>query len=993
MRLRFDMRVLLVWFVVWIGAGPLGLYSGGDEERFESIYGKRVVEVYRAGGERGLREYARRYRQVLDRRNVITFLQGRGVVLSEERLEIALVLARENGNEGLLAYVYMQLGEWYRGHDDNGKCVEYWKKAIPIIERSQYPNKEATVQFLRASVGLLTNESGLEGLRKNVDQIVSNPQHSDDVFFKGIRYLLDGHFARYSGDIRKMFANYERARGCLEKSGDYELLGYIEFSIAGAYQSFDELPKALSLYDRALSYYKKAEGVEGQIQVYIEKADCYGKMGNFEELDRLLAGALSLARKNKKEFWVANIYHRLSDWWIKRKQIPKARALLNRAESIYSSRGDHPWVARVLIAKASILASEKNYAEAVAILKNVLQKLELIPGIGYGGLEYILYHDISLYYLYLGDVERSNEYLARIDSCDVDKRNLSDIGFDKLLKSDALFASGRRDEALMRAREGVSHIESYRSGLVFPSLQQGFDKDNLCLYSMAASMMFLNEEYDRAFEMLERMRARVFLDHLGEGLVPLEKGVNQELLDKKSRLLGKLSNLEKELHELDTRSHAGDAGRLKAEYQAVENELEDLDADIRLKSPVYSSIQYPYPVSVNQLQETILKEGEALVQFISYDHVPMLDSSPVMGYVISRKSAWLMPLDVSGAELSRMVLAYRRAMTRSGGGGSLECRRLAHKLYKTLFQPLEKYIGKTKNLIIVPDGKLAFVPFESLVVSRKGTGGQPVFLLDKYRIKYIQSASALGILRKQYQRNSKTNRFIGFGDPVYEYEGFSKGEVEQQTHVGGPADEVEEILRSKYDRAGGSYNRLKGTGDEVRAIAEIFEDLDNGKSVVRLREKAVEEEVKADKMKSYDYIHFACHGLLSEGFQSLVLSQDVPKRSEDGYLTLNEMMNCDFNAKLVVLSACDSGSGTLEGVEGVTGLTRAVMYAGTPAVVASLWKVDDKAAKELMVRFYENLLERKMSKVEALRQAKLWMLNNERFSSPRYWSAFVMYGE
>jgi len=176
-------------------------------------------------------------------------------------------------------------------------------------------------------------------------------------------------------------------------------------------------------------------------------------------------------------------------------------------------------------------------------------------------------------------------------------------------------------------------------------------------------------------------------------------------------------------------------------------------------------------------------------------------------------------------------------------------------------------------------------------------------------------------------------------------------------------------------------------------IGKFFTKLANGESVLRLRDHAVEEEVKSKTMKDYDYIHLACHGLLSDDFQSLVLSQNIPTQTDNGFLTLNEIMNCDFNAKLVVLSACQSGAGKLEKGEGVTGLTRAVMYAGTPAVIASLWTVDDKATKELMVKFYENLLKRKMSKAEALRQAKLSLLESKEFLSPRLWSAFVLYGE
>jgi CHAT domain-containing protein len=108
---------------------------------------------------------------------------------------------------------------------------------------------------------------------------------------------------------------------------------------------------------------------------------------------------------------------------------------------------------------------------------------------------------------------------------------------------------------------------------------------------------------------------------------------------------------------------------------------------------------------------------------------------------------------------------------------------------------------------------------------------------------------------------------------------------------------------------------------------------------------------------------------------------------------LNEIMNCDYHAKMVVLSACETGSGKMYEGEGVTGLTRAVMYAGFPAVVASLWKVGDIGTKELMVNFYRNILERNLDKVEALRQAKLDLIKSKKYRSPPFWSAFVMYGK
>jgi CHAT domain-containing protein len=83
----------------------------------------------------------------------------------------------------------------------------------------------------------------------------------------------------------------------------------------------------------------------------------------------------------------------------------------------------------------------------------------------------------------------------------------------------------------------------------------------------------------------------------------------------------------------------------------------------------------------------------------------------------------------------------------------------------------------------------------------------------------------------------------------------------------------------------------------------------------------------------------------------------------------------------------------MERAEGGTGLTRAVMYAGTPAVVASPWNVEEFATKELMVKFYKYMLVEKLDKNEALRKAKLDLVKSKKYSSPFYWGGFVMYGE
>jgi CHAT domain-containing protein len=326
-------------------------------------------------------------------------------------------------------------------------------------------------------------------------------------------------------------------------------------------------------------------------------------------------------------------------------------------------------------------------------------------------------------------------------------------------------------------------------------------------------------------------------------------------------------------------------------------------------------------------------------------------------------------------------------------------------------RPLEGLLGG-KTLIIVPHGKIAFLPFESLI---SGAGGEKKYLLEKYRIKYIQSASVLGMLRTLRKQEETGKSFLGFGDPVYDYENYRQGKLEvgEEGHL--EIGDSGLLTKRGYSRAGGRLSRLIGSGTEVKEIGNIFQQ-NMFPSKTLLRTDAREELAKARDIQGYGYIHFSTHGILGPKFQAIALAQ-MPQSDEDGFLTLGEIMNNRFNAELIVLSACETGLGHIYRGEGVTGLTRAVMYAGTPAAIVSLWSVSDDGTTELMILFYHNLIQKGMGKEESLRQAKIDMLKGnlgkrgfreatslrsarilERrqgrdFGHPFFWAPFVMYGE
>jgi CHAT domain-containing protein len=156
--------------------------------------------------------------------------------------------------------------------------------------------------------------------------------------------------------------------------------------------------------------------------------------------------------------------------------------------------------------------------------------------------------------------------------------------------------------------------------------------------------------------------------------------------------------------------------------------------------------------------------------------------------------------------------------------------------------------------------------------------------------------------------------------------------------------------------------------------------------------------VSGDHLARARVLHFATHGVLDDvrpALSGLVLSLvDERGRKQDGVLRLHDVYNLTLSADLVVLSACQTGLGQELRGEGLVGLTRGFMYAGARSVLATLWKVDDRATAELVERFYAGLLgPRRLAPAAALRAAQVSMAQDARWRSPYYWAGFVLQGE
>lgn len=300
---------------------------------------------------------------------------------------------------------------------------------------------------------------------------------------------------------------------------------------------------------------------------------------------------------------------------------------------------------------------------------------------------------------------------------------------------------------------------------------------------------------------------------------------------------------------------------------------------------------------------------------------------------------------------------------------------------------------KYKRMIVVPDGLLALLPFEALVVE---SSSQPKFLVDlDVTISYAPSATFLYRLaeRKAAGAPADIAPVLALGDPAYGSD--SSDRLASRT-------DGADYWRSRYGRLGGQLNRLPYSGREAGWVAEVFAK--NGVQAEMLRQAAATEAAVRVHAPHRRILHLACHGLTDQshhnffGALALTPGRGRANPADDGFLTLHEIYEFDLRScELAILSACQTNYGPQQAGEGVWALTRGFLVAGARRVIASNWLVDDEAAAS-QISYYCGILAKNEKEgrppeyARGLIEAKRWVRNQQRWHHPYYWATFVLVG-
>jgi CHAT domain-containing protein len=329
--------------------------------------------------------------------------------------------------------------------------------------------------------------------------------------------------------------------------------------------------------------------------------------------------------------------------------------------------------------------------------------------------------------------------------------------------------------------------------------------------------------------------------------------------------------------------------------------------------------------------------------------------------------------------------------TKQGTGNQEAFAQAITPLSQIILDPIQDKLTK-KRILIVADGVLQYIPFAALSLSENQ---QP--LISQYEIIHLPSSSSLATIRQETQaRISAPKTLAILANPVFsrndERVNNSKTDHSQQQNLDISSLALQRSVRSLED---GKLTPLPGTRQEAEHILSLVPE--NSQKISSFDFDANILAATNPQLSQYRIVHFATHGILdteSPELSGVVLSLvDKNGNPVNGFLRLNEIFNLNLSADLVVLSACQTGLGKEIKGEGLVGLTRGFMYAGSPRLLVSLWKVDDKATAEMMTRFYRLMLEKKLPAAEALREAQLEMQRETEWKSPYYWAAFVLQGE
>ena len=454
-----------------------------------------------------------------------------------------------------------------------------------------------------------------------------------------------------------------------------------------------------------------------------------------------------------------------------------------------------------------------------------------------------------------------------------------------------------------------------------------------------------HQYYTKAFYYADKSKSAVLLASIADSNAKSFAGIPNDLLEQELMMKAEVAYYEQ---KLAGKPNPEDESRYRQQLFDWTKNYTELIAALEELYPTYYNLKHNTSIpTVSEIQHTLNEETAMISYFIGHNNNRM--------YVFLITKSKYKVFDVELKEdYDRNISGYRNAMYYDMPLTYLET---AQDLHAQLMPgTIPRGINK---LIVIPAGRMATIPFEALITQKITVGNADFkdlpYLINKYDVSYQYAASLL--LNPSIESASRES--IALFAPI------------------------------EFNTRG--LSRLPGSEQEVNDIANLFAG-SSAEVGLYLKDLATPAAVRSDEVRESKYLHFATHGVVDENKPERSEICLAASNNEEGNLYSGDIYTLNLSADLVVLSACETGLGKISRGEGIIGLTRALIYAGSNNLVVSLWRVGDASTSVLMTDFYRSMLQGN-NYTDALRLAKQGMIKSDNYSSPYYWAPFVLIGE
>ena len=909
-----------------------------------------------------------------------------------------LPVAKASGDPSEEAYLLDTIGSSYSDRGDRSTALVYFHQALKLRPATDLAGRVNTLNNIGIALAWIGERpKALEYLTEVAKILGDMGDRARKASVLGNLCVINNDLSDYKKafDLCSQALQIKREVG--DKAGEATQLN----NLGSVYASSGDYQKALDSYLQARDIHKSLGERNGEGVTLNNVAWVYATIGDYQKAIDIYNQALVPMREIKYTYGIAKILSNIAVNYADMKDFRKALEINLEVLPLRPESNDREGRA---ITFNNIAGCYQNLGDSAKALEYYTQAITLHRMVGNQRQLASSLRNVGSFHRDIGETVKAIEYLQEAREI---SRRIGDLhGETQALSHLAKLERNRGNlaEAHKLIQEAIRGTESLRVNLKSQQFRAAFLASVRKYYELDIDILMRMHQQQpdqgfaaAAFQVSERGRARSLLEMLREARAEIRHGIEPALIERERELRRLIADRsERQTRLLSGKNTQAELAAVEQEIDGLTTEYEQLQARIRDTSPRYTALTQPVPLNLSEIQKQVLDQDTLLLEYALGDEKSYV-------WAVSADSVQTFELPAR-AEVEKVARRFYDLSTERGKGvagetlvqrkkrlddAEAEYPKAAAELSKVLLAPVAAEL-KQKRLVIVGEGVLQYVPFAALPAP--SIDNNP--LIVRHEIVSLPSASVLAVLRSETAGRKPASKTVAvLADPVFSANDprltMGKSELAH-------ADDVSlgDAQRSASESGVGELMRLHFSRQEADEIARLAGEKRNLKAVDFAASRTI---ATNDQLDDYRIVHFATHGLINNhhpDLSGIVLSLvDEQGRPQNGFLRLYDIYNLKLNADLVVLSACQTALGKEIKGEGLVGLTRGFMYAGAPRVVASYWRIDDRATADIMKRFYSAMLKDGLRPAAALRAAQISMLQDKRWHSPHYWAAFTVQGE